>query len=84
MGIIGWILLGLIAGYLASIVMKTNSQQGVFMDIMMGVVGAFVGGFVASLFGAEGVTGLNIYSLLVATLGAMVAIWAGRKLGAVR
>lgn len=80
MSILAWLVLGLAAGWLASIVMKTDSQQGVVMDIIMGIVGAFVGGFIVNLFGAEGVNGLNIYSLLVATFGAIVAIWLGRKL----
>ncbi len=73
-----WILLGLIAGWLASVVMKTNSSQGALMDILFGIVGAVVGGFVANLFGAPGVTGFNLYSILVATLGAILLIWIGR------
>lgn len=80
MNILLWLLLGLVAGWLASVIMKTNSQQGMVMDIVMGIIGAFVGGFVVSLFGAPGVTGFNLYSILVATLGAVVAIWLGRAL----
>lgn len=80
MNILLWLLLGLVAGWLASVVMRTNSSQGMLMDIVMGVIGAFVGGFIVSLFGAEGVTGFNLYSILVATLGAVVAIWVGRAL----
>lgn len=78
MEILLWIILGLVAGWLASIVMKTNSQQGPLTDIILGVLGALVGGFVLNLFGANGVTGFNIYSLLVATLGAILLIWVGR------
>lgn len=80
MNILLWLLLGLIAGWLASIVMKTDNQQGSLTDIILGVVGAFVGGFLMNFFGATGVTGFNIYSILVATLGAVVLIWVGRML----
>lgn len=82
MGLILWMILGLIAGYLASLIMKTNASQGPVMDIVLGVVGAVVGGFLMSLFGVEGVSGLNIYSLIVATMGAVVTIWIGRVLTA--
>jgi uncharacterized membrane protein YeaQ/YmgE (transglycosylase-associated protein family) len=74
MGIISWIILGLIAGFIGSkIVNKTGS--GMMMDIVLGVVGAIVGGFIVSFFGTEGVTGLNIWSLIVAVLGAVVVLW---------
>jgi uncharacterized membrane protein YeaQ/YmgE (transglycosylase-associated protein family) len=75
MSIIGWIILGLIAGFIGSkLVNKTG--QGFFLDIVLGIVGAFVGGFVFSLFGASGVTGLNIYSMIVAVIGAIVVLVA--------
>lgn len=76
MNLLFWIILGLIAGWLASIVMK--SSQGPVMDIIVGVIGAVIGGFLMSLFGQTGVTGFNIYSLIVATLGAVVLIWLRR------
>jgi uncharacterized membrane protein YeaQ/YmgE (transglycosylase-associated protein family) len=84
MSIIGWIVLGLIAGWLASKIMGTSSNQGLLMDIVLGVVGAIVGGFVFSAFGAGGVTGFNIWSLIVATIGAIIVVWlyhalAGRR-----
>ena len=73
MGIIAWIILGLIAGFIGSkIVNKTG--QGLFIDIALGVVGAIVGGFIFSLFGATGVTGLNIWSLIVAVIGAIIVL----------
>ena len=73
MGILSWLILGLIAGFIASkLVNKTGS--GLVMDIVLGVVGAFVGGWVFSFFGHTGVTGLNIPSLIVATLGAVVVV----------
>jgi uncharacterized membrane protein YeaQ/YmgE (transglycosylase-associated protein family) len=75
MGIISWIILGLVAGFIASkVVNKTGS--GLVMDIVLGVVGAFVGGWVMSRFGHTGVTGLNIPSLIVATVGAIVVMLA--------
>ena len=80
MNILLWLLLGLVAGYIASVVMKTNSQQGMLMDIVMGVLGALAGGFIMSLFGAEGVSGFNIYSIFVATVGAIALIALGRAL----
>ncbi len=80
MNILLWVILGGIAGWLASIVMKTNSQQGIFGDILMGILGAVVAGFVATLFGGTGVTGFNIYSLLLAVAGAMGLIWVRRRM----
>jgi uncharacterized membrane protein YeaQ/YmgE (transglycosylase-associated protein family) len=74
MSILAWIVLGLIAGFIASkLVNKTGS--GIVMDLLLGVVGAFVGGFLFTRFGAAGVTGLNLYSILVATLGAVVVLF---------
>ena len=75
MGVISWIILGLIAGFIASkIVNKTGS--GMTMDIVLGIVGAIVGGFVASgVFGMSGVTGLNIWSIIVSVIGAVIVLW---------
>jgi uncharacterized membrane protein YeaQ/YmgE (transglycosylase-associated protein family) len=74
MGVISWIILGLIAGWIASkLVNKTGS--GIFMDIALGVVGAIVGGVLARLVGIHGVTGLNIYSLIIAVIGSVVVLW---------
>ena len=73
MGIIAWIILGLIAGFIGSkLVNKTG--EGLIMDIVLGVVGAVVGGFIFNLFGGAGVTGLNIYSLIVAVIGAVAVL----------
>lgn len=80
MGIILWIVLGLIAGWLASIFMKTDSAQGPMMDIIVGIAGALIGGFVMNLLGNVGVTGFNLYSLFVATLGAIILIAIRRAL----
>jgi uncharacterized membrane protein YeaQ/YmgE (transglycosylase-associated protein family) len=73
MSIIGWIVLGLIAGFIASKIVN-KSGQGIVLDIVLGIVGAIVGGFLASLIGATGITGFNIWSMLVAILGAVVVL----------
>ena len=74
MSIIAWIILGLISGFIASkLVNKTG--EGVFLDIILGIVGAIVGGWLFNLFGAAGVTGLNIWSMLVSVLGAVVFLF---------
>jgi uncharacterized membrane protein YeaQ/YmgE (transglycosylase-associated protein family) len=71
MSFIAWIVLGLVAGFIASkLVNKTG--EGLIMDIILGVVGAVVGGWLFQMFGMSGVTGLNLYSLLVAVIGAAV------------
>ncbi|HEY5101225.1 MAG TPA: GlsB/YeaQ/YmgE family stress response membrane protein [Steroidobacteraceae bacterium] len=71
MSFIAWIVLGLIAGFIASKIVN-KSGEGLFLDIVLGVVGAVVGGWLFNTFGMPGVTGFNIYSLLVAVLGAIV------------
>jgi uncharacterized membrane protein YeaQ/YmgE (transglycosylase-associated protein family) len=75
MSIISWIILGVIAGFLGSKIVN-KSGQGIIMDIVLGIVGAIVGGLIFSAFGASGVSGLNIYSLIVAVIGAIVVLWA--------
>jgi uncharacterized membrane protein YeaQ/YmgE (transglycosylase-associated protein family) len=73
MSIIGWIVLGLIAGFIASKIVN-KSGEGVLLDIVLGIVGAVVGGFLFAQFGAEGVTGFNLYSMFVAVIGAIVVL----------
>jgi uncharacterized membrane protein YeaQ/YmgE (transglycosylase-associated protein family) len=73
MSIIGWLILGLIAGFIASKVVN-KSGEGLLLDIILGIVGAVVGGFLFSLIGAAPVTGLNIYSMVVAVIGAIVML----------
>ena len=80
MGLLIFLILGLVAGWLASLIMKTDSQQGTGSDIILGAVGSLVGGAVMSFLGYAGVTGFNLYSILVATLGAVILIWLGRAL----
>ena len=74
MGILSWIVLGGIAGWLASIVMKRNDRMGCITNIIAGIIGAAVGGWVFSLFGGQGVTGFNLPSLLVAFVGAVIVL----------
>lgn len=74
MSVIAWIILGLIAGFIGSkIVNKTG--QGFLMNVVLGIVGAVVGGYLFTFFGASGVTGVNIYSIIVSVVGAVVVIW---------
>jgi uncharacterized membrane protein YeaQ/YmgE (transglycosylase-associated protein family) len=73
MSIIAWVILGLIAGFIASKIVN-ESGEGFFLDIVLGIVGAIVGGFIFSLFGAGGVTGFNLYSMVVAIIGAIVVL----------
>ena len=78
MGIISWIILGLIAGWIASkLVNKTGS--GMMIDIALGVVGAIVGGIIAGFFGMSGVTGVNIWSIIVSVIGAVIVLWVYHK-----
>ncbi len=74
MSIIGWIVLGLIAGFIASKLVNKEGE-GFFLDIVLGVVGAIVGGFVFAQFGAAGVTGFNLYSMFVAVVGAIIVLF---------
>ncbi|HEY2229083.1 MAG TPA: GlsB/YeaQ/YmgE family stress response membrane protein [Xanthobacteraceae bacterium] len=73
MSIISWIVLGLIAGFIASKIVNKRGE-GFFLDIILGIVGAVVGGWLFSLFGAGGVTGFNLYSMFVAVLGAIAVL----------
>ena len=75
MSVISWIILGLIAGFIGSKIVNKRGE-GLFLDIALGVVGAIVGGAIFSFFGAEGITGLNIYSMIVAVVGSVVVLWA--------
>ena len=80
MNIILWLIFGAVAGWIASMIMKTDASQGTMMDIIMGIVGAFVGGFLFETFGQSGVTGFNIYSMIVAVVGACIVIAIGRAM----
>jgi uncharacterized membrane protein YeaQ/YmgE (transglycosylase-associated protein family) len=73
MSIVGWLVLGLIAGYIASKIVN-NQGEGLIVDIALGIAGAFIGGFMFTSFGVAGVTGFNVYSMVVATVGAIVVL----------
>lgn len=75
MSILGWIILGGIAGWIASIIMKRNSRMGAFANIVVGIIGAFIGGFLFNILGGIGITGFNFWSLVVATIGAVILLW---------
>lgn len=78
MNIFLWIILGAIAGWLAGLF--TKSSHGTLEDIILGIIGSFVGGYIMNLFGKSGVTGFNFYSVMVATIGASSLIFLGRLL----
>ncbi len=73
MGIIAWLILGLVAGFIGSKIVN-RSGSGILLDLILGIVGAFVGGLLFNLIGARGVTGFNPWSLLVAVIGAVVVL----------
>ena len=73
MSFLAWIVLGLVAGFIGSKIVN-NTGEGLILDIILGVVGAIVGGWLFSMFGASGVSGLNLYSLAVAVVGAIVVL----------
>lgn len=75
MNFIAWIIFGALAGWIASIVMGRNKQMGAIANIVVGIIGAFIGGWIVSFFGAQGVTGFNFSSFLVALLGAVVLLF---------
>ena len=75
MSILAWIVLGLVAGFIGSKIVN-KSGEGFLLDIVLGVVGSVVGGWLFSMFGASGVTGLNLYSLIVAVIGAVIVLVA--------
>jgi uncharacterized membrane protein YeaQ/YmgE (transglycosylase-associated protein family) len=75
MGILLWILFGALVGWVASMVMDTDGEQGAFANIVVGIVGAIIGGFLAQALGWSGVTGFNITSFLIALGGAIILLW---------
>jgi uncharacterized membrane protein YeaQ/YmgE (transglycosylase-associated protein family) len=73
MSFLAWIILGLIAGFIGSKLVNSRGE-GLVLDIVLGIVGAFVGGWLFTTFGMRGVTGLNVYSMVVAVVGAVVVL----------
>ena len=75
MSILAWIILGGLAGWIASLIMKTDGSQGIFLNIVVGIVGAALGGWIFGLFGEAGVTGFNLYSFMVSILGSVILLF---------
>ncbi len=73
--IITWVVVGGLAGWVASMITKTDAEQGLLGNIVAGIIGGVVGGFLVGLLGGEGFTGFNIWSFLVALLGAVVVLF---------
>ena len=73
MGIVSWLVMGLIAGFIASKLVNKQGE-GIAMDIVLGIVGAVVGGFIADTLGFHGISGFNLYSILISVLGAVVVL----------
>lgn len=80
LGIIGWIVLGGLAGWVASMIVGTNAKQGLLGNIVVGIVGGLLGGFLFGLLGGAGVTGFNLWSFLVALVGAVILLFLWRAL----
>jgi uncharacterized membrane protein YeaQ/YmgE (transglycosylase-associated protein family) len=78
MGILSWIIIGGLAGWLSTKIITPKKKKGCFTNIILGIVGAFVGGFIVSRFGGTGVMGFSIHSVLVATLGAVIILWISK------
>jgi uncharacterized membrane protein YeaQ/YmgE (transglycosylase-associated protein family) len=74
MSIIAWVILGLIAGFIGSKIVDKEGK-GLWLNMALGIIGAIVGGIIFSVFGAGGVTGLNLYSIIVAVIGSIVVLW---------
>jgi uncharacterized membrane protein YeaQ/YmgE (transglycosylase-associated protein family) len=74
MSLLAWLVVGLLAGWIGSMIVNRGRGEGLFLDIALGVVGAFVGGFLFNMLGHSGVNGINLYSIFVAVVGAVVVL----------
>ena len=75
MGTIAWVVLGGVAGWIGSKIMGTDDSQGIVLNIIVGIIGAWLGGYLFNMLGYAAVTGFNVYSLLVSVVGAVVLLW---------
>ena len=75
MGLLGWIILGALAGWIASGLTGRNKQMGAGANIVVGIIGGFIGGFLMNIIGGRGVTGFNLWSLIVSVIGAVIFLW---------
>lgn len=80
MGILSWIIFGLIAGILAKWIMPGRDGGGFFMTVLLGIIGAMVGGYVGTLLGLGSVTGFNLSSIAIATMGALIVLFVFNKI----
>jgi uncharacterized membrane protein YeaQ/YmgE (transglycosylase-associated protein family) len=80
MGILTWILFGALVGWISSLILGTDERMGALANITLGIVGAFVGGALMNTFGSAGVTGFNLYSTLVAIIGALITVAVARAI----
>jgi uncharacterized membrane protein YeaQ/YmgE (transglycosylase-associated protein family) len=80
MGILSWIVVGALAGWIASMIMGKNDQMGAVANIGVGIAGAIIAGFILKLFGVGGINGLNLYSIMMAILGAVLLLWVIDKI----
>ena len=80
MSLVAWIVVGLIAGWLAKMISPGPERGGLMMTLIIGVIGALVGGALFNYFGRSGATGITLYSILVATVGAVVFLWVWKML----
>lgn len=74
MGILAWIIIGAIAGWIASMITSNNKNMGIWMNIAVGIIGGVIGGFVMNLLGGVGITGFNLWSLLVSIVGSVILL----------
>ena len=84
MNILLWIVFGALVGWIASMIMKTDAEQGALANIIVGIIGAFIGGAISSMLGGPGISGFNIASIIVAILGAIVLLFFIRLLSGSR
>ncbi len=75
MGVIAWLVLGALSGWLANKLMGKNSSTGLIDNIIIGIIGSFIGGFVFNFFGAQTITGFNLHSIFVSVVGACILLW---------
>ena len=80
MGVIAWLVLGALSGWLANKLMGKNSSTGLIDNIIIGIIGAFIGGFVFNFLGAQTITGLNLHSIFVSVVGACILLWIINKI----